>query len=230
MLTMIGGLIGGHKWRLIQGLLPFRYGGGATIRSKWTVGRPHRHLTRQTKSRNPNLPKSWHKSTLTDLSLGGVVAADGGSRAILMTRISDEFVSAAWARMRARQGHQTSRNLSWPITSLQIFLGSLACLVTLTSAGPRYSSRIVETKTGSIRGVILELHTKHLEPVEVRRNGWRLRKMDELKLNYNFAGIQSRPICSAPGGVVALREATKACSVARHKVGRYLRTSLSTGE
>lgn len=148
--------------------------------------RPQHHLTRQTKSHNPNLPNSWHKSTLTDLSVCGggrirvVAAADGGSRAILMTRISDEFVSAAWARMRARQGQQTSRNLSWPITSfsLQIFLGTLACLVTLASAGPRYSSRIVETKTGSIRGVILELHTKHLEPVEVshvtRRNcGWR---------------------------------------------------------
>uniref|UniRef100_A0A182P7Y6 Uncharacterized protein n=1 Tax=Anopheles epiroticus TaxID=199890 RepID=A0A182P7Y6_9DIPT len=34
-------------------------------------------------------------------------------------------------------------------------------------AGPRYSSRIVETKSGAIRGVILELNSKHLEPVEV---------------------------------------------------------------
>lgn len=34
-------------------------------------------------------------------------------------------------------------------------------------AGPRYSSRIVETKTGAIRGVILELNSRHLEPVEV---------------------------------------------------------------
>ncbi|XP_021705223.1 neuroligin-1 [Aedes aegypti] len=34
-------------------------------------------------------------------------------------------------------------------------------------AGPRYSSRIVETKSGAIRGVILELHSKYLEPVEV---------------------------------------------------------------
>lgn len=40
-------------------------------------------------------------------------------------------------------------------------------MVCLVSAGPRYSSRIVETKTGAIRGVILELKSKHLEPVEV---------------------------------------------------------------
>lgn len=31
---------------------------------------------------------------------------------------------------------------------------------------PRYSSRIVETRTGAIRGVILELDSRHLEPVE----------------------------------------------------------------
>lgn len=40
-------------------------------------------------------------------------------------------------------------------------------MVCLVWAGPRYSSRIVETKTGAIRGVILELKSKHLEPVEV---------------------------------------------------------------
>lgn len=34
-------------------------------------------------------------------------------------------------------------------------------------SGPRYSSRIVETKSGAIRGVILELNSRHLEPVEV---------------------------------------------------------------
>jgi neuroligin len=38
-----------------------------------------------------------------------------------------------------------------------------------TVAGPRYSSRIVETKTGAIRGIILELNSRHLEPVEVFR-------------------------------------------------------------
>lgn len=40
-------------------------------------------------------------------------------------------------------------------------------IVHIVEAGPRYSSRIVETKTGAIRGVILELNSKHLEPVEV---------------------------------------------------------------
>lgn len=33
--------------------------------------------------------------------------------------------------------------------------------------GPRYSSRIVEIQTGAIRGIILELNSQHLEPVEV---------------------------------------------------------------
>ncbi|KAI7815671.1 neuroligin, partial [Rhyzopertha dominica] len=35
--------------------------------------------------------------------------------------------------------------------------------------GPRYSSRIVEIQTGAIRGIILELNSRHLEPVEVFR-------------------------------------------------------------
>lgn len=35
--------------------------------------------------------------------------------------------------------------------------------------GPRYSSRIVDTRTGAIRGIILELNSRHLEPVEVFR-------------------------------------------------------------
>ncbi|XP_030760735.1 neuroligin-2-like, partial [Sitophilus oryzae] len=34
---------------------------------------------------------------------------------------------------------------------------------------PRYSSRIVEIQTGAIRGIILELNSRHLEPVEVFR-------------------------------------------------------------
>uniref|UniRef100_A0A182IJN3 COesterase domain-containing protein n=1 Tax=Anopheles atroparvus TaxID=41427 RepID=A0A182IJN3_ANOAO len=54
--------------------------------------------------------------------------------------------------------------------SATVWLGLLCCLsvaVVPVRAGPRYSSRIVETKSGAIRGVILELNSKHLEPVEV---------------------------------------------------------------
>lgn len=50
----------------------------------------------------------------------------------------------------------------------QIAIILLTSLNTLL-AGPRYSSRIVETKSGAIRGVILELNSRHLEPVEVFR-------------------------------------------------------------
>ncbi|XP_067008135.2 neuroligin-4, X-linked-like [Anabrus simplex] len=49
-------------------------------------------------------------------------------------------------------------------TAVLVTVGLL--LTHVTRAGPRYSSRIVETKTGAIRGVILELNSRHLEPVE----------------------------------------------------------------
>ncbi|KAF6215073.1 hypothetical protein GE061_009822 [Apolygus lucorum] len=42
----------------------------------------------------------------------------------------------------------------------------LVILASQAAAGPRYSSRIVETKTGPIRGIILELNSGRLEPVE----------------------------------------------------------------
>ncbi|XP_049947881.1 neuroligin-2-like [Schistocerca serialis cubense] len=42
----------------------------------------------------------------------------------------------------------------------------MVVLVIHVSAGPRYSSRIVETRSGAIRGVILQLNSRHLEPVE----------------------------------------------------------------
>lgn len=54
--------------------------------------------------------------------------------------------------------------LKLAVFQLYIFIAFFIFSVT---AGPRYSSRIVETKTGAIRGVILELNSKHLEPVEV---------------------------------------------------------------
>lgn len=59
--------------------------------------------------------------------------------------------------------------LQWAI--LQCWLLLVAVLTkTVVRAGPRYSSRIVETKTGAIRGVILELNSRHLEPVEAFRS------------------------------------------------------------
>lgn len=51
----------------------------------------------------------------------------------------------------------------WPFAFL-LFLS-----LRTSEAGPRYSSRIVEIETGSIRGIILELNSRHLEPVEVFR-------------------------------------------------------------
>ncbi|XP_035784425.1 neuroligin-4, X-linked-like isoform X1 [Anopheles albimanus] len=55
--------------------------------------------------------------------------------------------------------------------SVTVWLWLLCCcsfvVVPARAGPPRYSSRIVETKSGAIRGVILELNSKHLEPVEV---------------------------------------------------------------
>lgn len=56
-----------------------------------------------------------------------------------------------------------NRCLQWALVQCALLL----LTKTIVLAGPRYSSRIVETKTGAIRGVILELSSKHLEPVEV---------------------------------------------------------------
>lgn len=51
----------------------------------------------------------------------------------------------------------------------QLYIFIAFFIFNVTAGPPRYSSRIVETKTGAIRGVILELNSKHLEPVEVNR-------------------------------------------------------------
>lgn len=52
------------------------------------------------------------------------------------------------------------------------YLTGFFLLVLLTAnvrSGPRYSSRIVDIQSGAIRGIILELNSRHLEPVEVFR-------------------------------------------------------------
>lgn len=58
--------------------------------------------------------------------------------------------------------------------SVSLHWAILHCVLLLLTknvlGGPRYSSRIVETKTGAIRGVILELNSRHLEPVEAFRS------------------------------------------------------------
>lgn len=66
--------------------------------------------------------------------------------------------------MRAPVGPISARLAGGPLWQL---LGLLFVTLAPVAAGPRYSSRIVETKSGAIRGVILELNSKHLEPVEV---------------------------------------------------------------
>jgi len=68
-----------------------------------------------------------------------------------------------------------TRCFSKPLTTVTpgeaavLLLIAIAFLARGTQAVPRYSSRIVETKTGAIRGVILELNSRHLETVEAFR-------------------------------------------------------------
>ncbi|CAG9863440.1 unnamed protein product [Phyllotreta striolata] len=49
------------------------------------------------------------------------------------------------------------------------FYFAVLMLASPVHSGPRYSSRIVDIQSGAIRGVILELNSRHLEPVEVFR-------------------------------------------------------------
>ncbi|XP_022918965.1 neuroligin-4, X-linked-like [Onthophagus taurus] len=52
---------------------------------------------------------------------------------------------------------------------LSILLLFTTLFIISVIGGPRYSSRIVQVETGDIRGIILELNSRHLEPVEVFR-------------------------------------------------------------
>jgi neuroligin len=69
--------------------------------------------------------------------------------------------------MRFTPCFDTTGNSASSRQTTVLLVTAVALLATVTVAGPRYSSRIVETKTGAIRGVILELNSRHLEPVEV---------------------------------------------------------------
>ncbi|VEN39904.1 unnamed protein product, partial [Callosobruchus maculatus] len=64
-------------------------------------------------------------------------------------------------------GGSTSLTSLTPL--LLVLLLGLLLVARPIHAGPRYSSRIVEIQTGAIRGIILELNSRHLEPVEVFR-------------------------------------------------------------
>jgi neuroligin len=69
--------------------------------------------------------------------------------------------------MRFTQCFYSTRNSANARQATLLLVTAVALLARATLAGPRYSSRIVETKTGAIRGIILELNSRHLEPVEV---------------------------------------------------------------
>ncbi|KAG5892515.1 hypothetical protein JTB14_011221 [Gonioctena quinquepunctata] len=65
--------------------------------------------------------------------------------------------------------HQTMRSICLSRCDFMIICLLLVVSLHQTSCGPRYSSRIVDIQTGAIRGIILELNSRHLEPVEVFR-------------------------------------------------------------
>lgn len=72
-----------------------------------------------------------------------------------------------------QQSYRRSRRNPALLLTTTMCLAAAATVIALSMAPasvlagpPRYSSRIVETRTGAIRGVILELDSRHLEPVE----------------------------------------------------------------
>lgn len=71
--------------------------------------------------------------------------------------------------MRSTRCFSNALTTATPGEAIVLLLIAFAFLGRVTQAGPRYSSRIVETKTGAIRGIILELNSRHLEPVEAFR-------------------------------------------------------------
>ncbi|XP_053685774.1 neuroligin-4, X-linked-like [Sabethes cyaneus] len=75
-------------------------------------------------------------------------------------------VAAAGTSLSARSSPVRS-SCNWGACYWLLTIILAGWLVVPIGAGPRYSSRIVETKSGAIRGVILELNSKYLEPVEV---------------------------------------------------------------
>lgn len=81
--------------------------------------------------------------------------------------------------------------------SLAVSVATVALVTTFlvvpVGAGPRYSSRIVETKSGAIRGVILELNSKYLEPVEV---SW-IDLLVLFKLNKTHHSVSSQQVFKA---------------------------------
>lgn len=90
---------------------------------------------------------------------------------------------------RKRICHRFGCPRSWR-AYLWLLIAALVGLAVPAGAGPRYSSRIVETKSGAIRGVILELNSKYLEPVEVRKSSAQNREDFKLTWSYLFSILQ----------------------------------------
>ncbi|XP_031843630.1 neuroligin 5 [Nomia melanderi] len=78
------------------------------------------------------------------------------------------------AKKRPLATRSLSNSTSFPSTAghcllLIAVLVLIGCEGSLAASQIRYASRIVETKSGQIRGILQELNSRHLEPVEVFR-------------------------------------------------------------
>lgn len=76
----------------------------------------------------------------------------------------DQWKSNAWLPASVHHHQAMLSNYSKRHYSTLLILN---VFVVQVCSGPRYSSRIVEIQSGAIRGIILELNSQHLEPVEV---------------------------------------------------------------
>ncbi|XP_058829143.1 neuroligin-1-like isoform X2 [Topomyia yanbarensis] len=108
---------------------------------------------------NDHRQSHHHSKARPDRDLVVVAAAASASQE--ETAIVQKDLTRSSRRRRRRH-----RCCNWSVYCWLLTIILVGWLVP-TDAGPRYSSRIVETKSGAIRGVILELNSKYLEPVEV---------------------------------------------------------------
>lgn len=84
---------------------------------------------------------------------------------VTVSTVSPAAPQQLYIRRRSRRNPALLLTTTMCLAAAAVIALSMAP-VSVLAGPPRYSSRIVETRTGAIRGVILELDSRHLEPVE----------------------------------------------------------------
>ncbi|XP_043273365.1 neuroligin-4, X-linked-like [Venturia canescens] len=93
---------------------------------------------------------------------------------LLMLNSGKRIISPSTSCRHQRQVPPTTPPCPFALATTPLLISLLFLLVHIVGGsravtGPRYASRIVETKSGQIQGILQELNGRHLEPVEVFR-------------------------------------------------------------